>query len=98
MKFAVLLLMSAVALALTVGMAAYANGGGHGEDAVVHMFAAADLNEDGVLTAGEYEEAGLAEMGIAFDDCDLDSDGLLTAAEYLVLFRMHHPPGDDTEV
>lgn len=78
MKISFLLMISA--LAFMAGLEAKATGDGHGEDAVVQMFSAADVDEDGVLTGDEYDEAGLDGMGITFEDCDLDGDGLLTAA------------------
>lgn len=51
-----------------------------------------------MLTADEYGEAGLEEMGLAFEDCDIDAEGVLTIDENLELYRMHHSPGYDAEL
>ena len=74
--------------------------GGHvdGEAVVEHLFAKADADGDGVLSSGEYADAGLAEFGLAFGACDADSDGRLTPGEYLEIYRVHHPSGDEIEI
>ena len=64
---------------------------------VAHLFEVSDLDEDGILSSDEYDEAGLADFGLSFEACDRDADGVLTSEEYLELYRQHHPahPGLD---
>ncbi|MBM4246813.1 MAG: hypothetical protein FJ148_23980 [Deltaproteobacteria bacterium] len=68
------------------------------EQAVRQLFEGADTNQDRSLTRAEYEDAGLQEFGVAFEESDLDADGLTSASEYLELYRKHHPPVDRSDI
>ena len=68
------------------------------EAAVRRLFEGADANQDGALTLAEYEDAGLQEFGVSFEESDLDANGLTSASEYLELYRKHHPPVDRSDV
>jgi len=67
------------------------------EARVEHIFQSADMDGDGRLTRAEYEGAALSRFGLSFEASDLDSDGATDLTEYLEIYRMHHPPADETE-
>ena len=68
------------------------------EAAVRQLFEGADANQDGSLTRTEYEDAGLQEFGVSFEESDRDANGLTSNSEYLELYRKHHPPVDRSDV
>ena len=49
------------------------------------MMAMMDTDENGSLSASEYENAGLQRYGVSFEQSDADADGRTTKAEYLEL-------------
>ena len=95
-----LLACCAIAL-LAISSNAYAGGceGGHNAiNVVVHIFDTADQDRDGVLTRVEYEDAGLQNYGVTFEQSDLDADGLTSLDEYIELYKFHHTTDGETEV
>ena len=68
-----------------------------GPSIVQHIFAFADANSDGSLTAEEYVDAGLLSYGITFEEADADGDGRTSIAEYAALYHRHDHGGHDFE-
>ena len=61
----------------------------------LHLFAKADTNGDGAISAEEYEAAGYSRFGGSFEALDADVDGAVTEAEYLDAFTRAHAPGEN---
>jgi hypothetical protein len=85
--------LTALAL-LALPAVAPANEGMDAEAMVDHIFEVADANGDGVLTADEYEAAGLQGFGVTFEQSDLDGNGETSRDEYRELYHRHHSSGD----
>ncbi len=86
-----------ISLVLIIGFGPAALAG-DGREVVEHIFEMADADEDGALSATEYEEAELARYGVSFEQTDADGDGSTSFEEYLSLYEAHHPPaGSCTE-
>ncbi len=95
-----IVMMFTLAFAPFAPFAAQAGGGcGGGAMAKVQsIFDRADADSDGLLTKSEYEEAGLQDYGLSFEQSDLDDDGRTSLDEYIELYEAHHPPIDRQEV
>ena len=65
------------------------------QDIAAHLFAKADADDDGFITAEEYEAAGFSRFGGSFAALDGDVDGAVSESEYIAAFARHHAPGED---
>lgn len=72
------------------GAALAGEGCGDGFDVVTHVFRASDTDASGTLSPGEFERAGLARYGMAFEVWDADGDGEASLEEYRALYDRHH--------
>ncbi len=93
-----LALTAAALLAPAPAAAGEGCGQQNAETVVLHIFQFADTDGDGLLSAAEYEEAGLGGYGLTFEQSDLDGNGETSWEEYLELYLQHHPEGGEQQV
>jgi len=92
------LVLSFLLAGLLVAASADAGGCMSGDGAVgivKHIFDRADQDQDGLLTQVEYEDAGLQNYGVTFEQSDTDADGTTSLDEYIELYEKHHPASDE---
>lgn len=83
--------IAALASLLATPGLAMEHSGAEARARVEQMFRGADGDQDGSLSAEEFEAARLGEYGVGFEAFDANSDGKTTIAEYLALFERYHP-------
>ena len=84
--------MAVLVASLLFAPVAFAGGACGGLASVTQIFDEADEDDNGSLTAQEYEAAALDDFGVTFEQSDLDGDGVTTYDEYLDFYEAHHPP------
>jgi len=92
-RLAFVLLLAGSLLLAAPGAALAGEGCGDGFDVVSHLFETSDTDASGTLSPEEFERAGLARYGMAFEAWDADGDGEASFDEYRDLYDRHHSSG-----